>query len=92
MTARLWSDAERRRFEQLIVEALQDEGATGDPLHGTIRVLLGSGAAGGACVVTWASRATGKLTQHRALLSPAAVASILRRTSDKLDAPADAEA
>lgn len=88
MTGRPWSAAERRRFELGVVEALGDSGVPCEPVPGSLRVTLGGGAvAGAAVVVTWASHATGKLTQHRdSSIPPAELGRILQRAADKLPA------
>ena len=83
---RPWSDDERRRFEAGVIDALGDSGVACVPIPGSLRVTLGGGAvAGASVVVTWASNASGKLTQHRdGSIPPAELGRILHSAADKL--------
>jgi hypothetical protein len=80
-----WTDDERRRFEQGVIDALGDDGVPCEPVPGSLRVTLGgSVVAGAACIVTWAQHGVGKIGHHRATIGPADLGDILKRASSKL--------
>lgn len=84
-----WTDGERARFEAGVRAELDVLGIECRPEPGSLRVTIGSSVVGAGVLVTWASTASGRLTQHRATVGPAALAAILRDAGEKLHEPTD---
>lgn len=80
-----WTEDERQRFEQGVIDALGDAGVPCEPLAGSLRVTLGgSVTTGAAAIVTWAQPGNGKLQHLRSELAPGDLGRILHHAAGKL--------